>query len=73
MPTLACSHQDVGQARRVCLHLLVRQAGGYCKWFIGGSTTYDLAYMCGMQQRASDYYAMLRFARCGVIEGRISS
>jgi hypothetical protein len=45
MPTLACLHQEADHACRVCLHLLVKQIDGYCKWFIGSGTDYDLAYM----------------------------
>ncbi len=42
MTTLACSHQEVDQPRRVCLHLLARRDAGYCKRFTGIGQNYDL-------------------------------
>ena len=42
MPTLACSHQEPGQARRACLRLLAKRAGACYKRFNGMGTSYDL-------------------------------
>lgn len=42
MPTLACSHQEPGQARRACLHLLAKRDGDYYKRFNGMGMSYDL-------------------------------
>jgi hypothetical protein len=50
MTTLACSHQEVGQPRRVCLHLLSNREADYCKRFTGIGMDYDLLCVaCGKQ------------------------
>lgn len=50
MTTLACSHQEVGQPRQVCLHLFSNRAADYCKRFTGVGKDYDLICLACKQQ-----------------------
>lgn len=50
MTTLACSHQEMGQPRRACLHLLAKRDAYYCQRFTGIGKNYDLACMTCKQQ-----------------------